>query len=460
MPDLFETFRDPLFSLYQSAVTEIAKKIDANQASGGHGMHRMALQRSSVSTLPDVAASIVRREYYQAIGKPHLPTSTALDRDLTARGIAQVCAELAFRYLKAVASGDEKAVAQVKDEYTGGTCDAAWITTLEEYRRYFGPDGKRKPIPYIRSATVGPKTIEIKANARIAMIGDWGTGAHPAIEVLKLISDDKPDVLVHLGDIYYSGTPSECEAHFNDPINLILRKGSMLPVFTLSGNHDMYCGGVGFYDLITKLNPPSFTQPASFFCLRSADEKWQLLAMDTGLHDDNPATVANALVYLEDDELAWHCDRIQEFGGRTILLSHHQLFSAFSAIGPANPVGRRSATNPLLLKSFQKMAGSKKIAAWFWGHEHTLSIYKPFAGLERGRCLGNGAVPVSIIEDTYEPLPDLEEAPSIVDGTKLGTRGGVYNHGYVMLSLHNELCEAEYFEATAKGRNIIYKEYF
>jgi 3',5'-cyclic AMP phosphodiesterase CpdA len=158
-----------------------------------------------------------------------------------------------------------------------------------------------------------------------------------------------------------------------------LRIGHALPVFTLSGNHDMYCGGVGFYELIKHLNSPPFTQTASFFCLRSADEKWQLLAMDTGLHDDNPASVADALTYLEEDELAWHCDRIKEFAGRTILLSHHPLFSAFSAIGPSNASGRRSATNPLLLKAFERMVVSKPIAAWFWGHEHTLSIYGPFA---------------------------------------------------------------------------------
>ena len=102
---------------------------------------------------------------------------------------------------------------------------------------------------------------------------------------------------------YYSGTPSECRTNFLDPIEALLRKDKALPMYSLSGNHDMYCGGVGFYSLIAELNPAPMTQPASFFCLQSADQKWQLLAMDTGLHDDNPITVADALTYLEDDEL-------------------------------------------------------------------------------------------------------------------------------------------------------------
>ncbi|MEW6643643.1 MAG: metallophosphoesterase [Pseudomonadota bacterium] len=277
---------------------------------------------------------------------------------------------------------------------------------------------------------------------------------------MQRIADEHPDILLHLGDIYYSGTAAECQSNFIDPIDTVLRKGNQLPVYTLSGNHDMYCGGIGFYDLITKLNPAPFTQPASFFCLRSADEKWQLLAMDTGLHDDNPATVAGALTYLEEDELAWHCDRIREFPGRTILLSHHQLFSAFSPIGAADAQGKRSAVNPLLLKAFQQMTEKKGIAAWFWGHEHTLSIYRPFAGLERGRCVGHGAVPVSVIDEIYKPLPELKSAPLLVDQTRLSSRGGVYTHGYAVLSFEDDTCRAEYFQATDRGRELIYREAF
>ncbi|GLR90902.1 metallophosphoesterase family protein [Bradyrhizobium iriomotense] len=456
MSESFKTFRDPLLSLYQSAVTEVAKKIDSTKTA--NPMSRAGLQRSMLSTLPDIAADIAQREYNRSIGavEPRSQAAPAA-RELSKAGIAQVCAEWGWRYLKAQTSRDEQAIEQLKNEFKAGTCDPAWITTLEEYRGYF-ENGKRKAIPYMRAATVGPKTIEIKANARVALMGDWGTGAPPAIEILQCIADEKPDVVVHLGDIYYSGTPAECQTNFLDPVNAILRKDKQLPVYSLSGNHDMYCGGVGFYGLIGELNPAPMTQPASFFCLRSADEKWQFLAMDTGLHDDNPVTVAGAVTYLEDDELAWHCDRIREFDGRTILLSHHQLFSAFSPIGPANPEGTRSAVNPSLLKAFQKMTETKQVAAWFWGHEHTLSIYEPFTGLKRGRCVGHGAVPVSVIDEIYKPLSDLDNAPSLIDQSHLATRGGVYNHGYAVLSLQPELCQAEYYQATSKGRELIYRE--
>jgi hypothetical protein len=151
---------------------------------------------------------------------------------------------------------------------------------------------------------------------------------------------------------------------------------------------------------------------------------------------------------------------MQEFEGRTILLSHHQLFSAFSPIGPLDDRGKRSATNPLLLKAFQKIAAEKDVAAWFWGHEHTLSIYQPYAGLERGRCVGHGAVPVSVRDEIYKPLAELENAPSIVEEAKLSTRQGVFNHGYALLSFRDRQCQAEYYQVTGTGRDLMYNETF
>jgi hypothetical protein len=219
----------------------------------------------------------------------------------------------------------------------------------------------------------------------------------------------------------------------------------------------MYCGGLGYYDLIKNLNQPPHTQPASFFSLRTADACWQFLGMDTGLHDYSPLHVADAVTFLEEDEIEWHCQRIDEFPGRTILLSHHQLFSAFSAIGSPKD-GKRSPLNSRLHEAFQRMARSGKIAAWFWGHEHTLSIYKPFAGLERGRCVGHGAVPTSIIDKIYQPLLDLSEIPPIVEEARLAKVGGVYAHGYVILTLQQEVCKASYYQDVGGRKELVYEE--
>ena len=119
--------------------------------------------------------------------------------------------------------------------------------------------------PTSSAAEVGPKIIPIKADAQVALVGDWGTGAQPAIQILKHIAGCKPDVLIHLGDIYYSGTPAECASNFSFLIEQLVRRNNpSLLVYTLAGNHDMYCGGAGYYDLICRLNPHNFMQPASF----------------------------------------------------------------------------------------------------------------------------------------------------------------------------------------------------
>ena len=120
-----------------------------------------------------------------------------------------------------------------------------------------------------------------------------------------------------------------------------------------------------------------------------------------GPHDYSPMNVSDVVTYLEPDELEWQLTRIEEFPGRTILLSHHQLFSAYSTIGPAPANGKRSALNPKLYESFQVLGRSGKIAAWYWGHEHTLSIYDAFSGPGAGKVpRGHGAVPTSTIEKT------------------------------------------------------------
>jgi hypothetical protein len=91
----------------------------------------------------------------------------------------------------------------------------------------------------------------------------------------------------------------------------------------------MYSGGDGYYWLLRQIN-----QQASYFALSNRD--WQLLAMDTGHNDCNPITVASNMTSLNPNEVDWVLSKINSAERRkTILLSHHQLFSAF---GSAEPV--------------------------------------------------------------------------------------------------------------------------
>lgn len=381
-------------------------------------------------------------------------------RSLGLGSAAHICAAKGLALMRALIMGKDEEATRIEGELTGGQCDPAWATTIKEYVLYFGPQGSRRDIPYVRAAKAGGP-ISIKPGARIALIADWGTGAEPAAQIARQIAALKPDLIVHLGDIYYSGTPEECRDNFTSILDREIGPSrSNVPVFALSGNHDMYCGGVGYYKMLSELNPNKFKQNASFFCLRSEDSSWQLLAMDTGLHDYSPFSVENAVTHIEEDEEEWLFDRVSEFEGRTILLSHHQLFSAFAPIGPTPSTGRASPCNPHLLATFGRLSAAGRIAAWFWGHEHVLGIYKPFAGLERGRCIGHGAIPIFTQDNVYKPLDNLSRRPGIVDGTRMPSDGDVYSHGFVMLQLGSSTtdCNAEYYQNLAHSAKVLFQE--
>jgi hypothetical protein len=243
------------------------------------------------------------------------------------------------------------------------------------------------------------------------------------------------------------------------------RTNGALPVYSLTGNHDMYSGGAGYYDLLPQLNPsppfaPSSAQPASFFGLRNASNTFQLLALDTGLHDGDPFTVASDVTWLEPTESAWHRDKIATFhadGGRTILLSHHPLFTAYAPIGRSEDrPPAEQAYNPSLLATFKDLLEANAVAAWFWGHEHNLCIYEPYGPLARGRCIGHGAIPVSEDQSPYTPSPKIANPPTLVRDPRTGVpvqlpvdATGVYAHGYVVLRLNDaaRTAEAAYYLA-------------
>ena len=45
-------------------------------------------------------------------------------------------------------------------------------------------------------------------NSRIGIIGDFGTGLPDSINLLNdLIINKGADIILHLGDVYYAGTP-------------------------------------------------------------------------------------------------------------------------------------------------------------------------------------------------------------------------------------------------------------
>ncbi len=92
--------------------------------------------------------------------------------------------------------------------------------------------------------------------------------------------------------------------------------------------------------------------------------------------------------------MEWLVDKIVNRDDRkTILLSHHQLFSADEKF-------EGQSFNIPLYKQIVSVLGN--VDLWLWGHEHNLVVYEPYMNLRRGRCIGCGAFPVG-----KEELPSV-----------------------------------------------------
>lgn len=374
------------------------------------------------------------------------------------------CSRLVFELILALGARDRELARRTEAELRFSSCDPRWLEVVVDYLEHFGANGANSSIPYRRWRELDDFVLEtLPPNARVALVGDWGTGTAAAQQVMEAIARQQPDVVIHLGNIYYAGTLREGKRWFLEVANRALRRDQHpIPIYTLAGNHDMYSGGQGYYDLLPLLNPsPQFAseqaQPASYFGLRSPAGWWQLLAMDTGLHDHDPFR-ADEATWLERSEISWHADKIRrwsERGGTTILLSHHQLFSGFEAIGPT--YAPSPALNPNLKTAFDRFSKAGSVAAWFWGHEHKLGVYRPWSGLERGRCLGCGAIPVFADCDPYRPLAGVDDLPELVEdphqpGRPLQlpvTADGELAHAFVVLDLDdtNRSARARYLTA-------------
>lgn len=314
--------------------------------------------------------------------------------------------------------------------------------------------------------TYGVIKYKIPNDAKVAIIGDWGTGMSDAENLLMtLMNQQKPDVIIHLGDIYYSATPTEVYSNFADIITKVFNKtlgeGKRIPVFNIPGNHDYYCFGYGLYDMVKGLN--SFNndavQKASYFCLKTEDEGWQFLGMDTGYGDANPANQFNPFYggpKLHSSEVQWHQDKLDNFNGATIMLSHHQLFSHVSKInGQESTYSGYPNLNKYLLDPFQKYFG-ERITTWLWGHEHNQVLYNEHLyGLRKGRLIGASAFEEATKEDPYRikypNCPFNEEY-------KLGSENDFFNHGYAIIDFSvretpTDQVQTSYYEYPSWGKN-------
>ena len=287
-----------------------------------------------------------------------------------------------------------------------------------------------------------PAEHRISDTARLVIVGDWGTGIRRARDVAALMQQEVAGALaqgreahvIHLGDVYYSGLPSEDQRRFLAfwPVTADQARAGVTS-WSLNGNHDMYSGGFGYFG--TLLGDPRFAaqhspdgKPTSFFRLTSPS--WEFVGLDTAW-DPDVLTKGGAAV-LQDPQAEYVSQVARESTSKMVLFSHHQLVSVYDQEDITPELGSKLA--PVLTRD--------RVTAWWWGHEHRALAYRAADGVHYPRCLGNGGVPIlrpPALTATTGKVAEWESRRYIWSGGKQWAR-----FGFAVLDLDQGTISARY----------------
>jgi hypothetical protein len=307
----------------------------------------------------------------------------------------------------------------------------------------------------------------------IALVSDWASDTVESDQVgflmAQFIHDDflpnvnpknrslddkrvksKADYTIHLGDVYFIGKEKEVDKSFGiDASWAYGKRGS----FALSGNHEMYSSGYGFYHhLLKSMGAENCKQEAGFFCLEN--KYWRIIGIDTGYYSVGIPyfTKTNDL---HKKQIDWLRD-VVKIGDESdkrglIFLSHHQYYSAF--VGES---GYPKAAFRIAELLPPNMVENRRVI-WFWGHEHRLAFYDltkiPKGISAYGRCIGHGGMPQTSHKFDKDKaqrynLRYYDAQSKILDATLTVAR-----NGYARLILNKNRVQIDYVQAENTIKN-------
>jgi hypothetical protein len=285
--------------------------------------------------------------------------------------------------------------------------DPKWVSVL--YQKLRAKARGKAPFPQHEALT--DFRFDLPERGTVALVSDWGTGNAHAAAVAQQIAARRPDHVIHLGDVYYSGTPREMDRNF---LGMWRAYGPPAARYwALNANHDMYSGGYGYFQHVL----PSFGQPASYVNLRN--RFWRLIGLDSAYINHN----------FNKPQMEWFGAQL-EGDAHTILLTHHPLFSPYRKRGDS----LEEWLDPYLAQG--------RLFAWFWGHDHYLMEFADYRHV-KCRLIGHGSLP-------YVP-PDRRRQRHPVEIVRWETRPSPLNpargiHGFVHLTFDGPALHIEYVD--------------
>lgn len=328
--------------------------------------------------------------------------------------------------------------------------DPKWI---ESVLNYVHTGHNRFPFPTHQERNLNPvKALVKEAEIRIAIAGDSGTSAPAALAVRDQMRAKQPHYTIHLGDVYYSGLEPE-EQDF-----LSTWPNASVGNYTLNSNHEMYCGGLGYFGTLLGNALFGAQQGLSYFAL--TNDHWLVIGLDSAyfgyfqsllyeegsICEPDAARERNGMV-----QVAWIRELLkQNAGKRVILLTHHDGFDV-------NPANGKVSRKPL----YQRVTGEFREVQdwwWYWGHVHTAIAYRRLffdnnSSLS-ARCVGHGAIPFEQFPRDFGPLGDGEVRVEWAE-TDLARNGGDSRrapNGFLLLTLKGAELREEFYDELGRQR--------
>jgi hypothetical protein len=279
--------------------------------------------------------------------------------------------------------------------------DPHWLAPIINYGiNLLDPASIYAPFP----GTPYRATIDAgQPDIRIAIIGDWGTGIYdtdyagqgPAAAVMQAIKGLAPDYVVHLGDVYYSGTDKRHPAH-EEQDNFLKMWDTGTPAntcFALNSNHEKYGAEQGLIGIALNSGTPfSHQNRTTYFGLQYG--QWVILGLDSAYFDPSTLYLQGAL---GDAANTQQQDFVQASYGnlqnkKVFVMTHHSPMSFDgSTLTPNSKAGIS------LWDGMQATLGGKNPDVWYWGHLHLGVAYNQNSAVgvhgTLGRCVGHSAIP-------------------------------------------------------------------
>lgn len=250
----------------------------------------------------------------------------------------------------------------------------------------------------------------------VALIGDWGSGSWndcgtqgPATAIMQQVQalNPRPDIVIHLGDVYYAGTgglplavnvlmillAGETGVAYlpnEDTVRLVQRWWNPSPPqsFTLNSNHEMYSGANGYYQDALGTSLFAAQKKSSYFALYYQD--WAILGLDSAFYSTALFNMQGALQNPSDATQVNWVKGLNLAGKKVIALTHH---TALSVDGL--PISGNQLYNDM-----NAALNKRDPDYWYWGHIHNGVVYNSSATMSSNgktktlcRCVGHSALP-------------------------------------------------------------------